>query len=56
MPPPSAPVSVPGVSVPGGREERVKMSRLRRRISPYGLALRTARGLGYYLERTAEAS
>ena len=32
------------------------VSRLRRRISPYGLALRTARGLGYYLERTAEAS
>lgn len=27
------------------------VSRLRRRIAPHGLALRTARGLGYYLER-----
>ncbi|HSF65623.1 MAG TPA: response regulator transcription factor [Paracoccaceae bacterium] len=28
------------------------VSRLRRRIAPHGLALRTARGLGYFLERT----
>jgi two-component system, OmpR family, response regulator len=30
------------------------VSRLRRRIAPYGLTLRTARGLGYLLERPAE--
>jgi two-component system OmpR family response regulator len=30
------------------------VSRLRRRIAPFGLTLRTARGLGYLLERTAE--
>jgi two-component system, OmpR family, response regulator len=30
------------------------VSRLRRRIAPYGLNLRTARGLGYLLERPAE--
>lgn len=28
------------------------VSRLRRRIAPHGLALRTARGLGYYVERS----
>jgi two-component system OmpR family response regulator len=27
------------------------ISRLRRRIAPYGLVLRTARGIGYYIER-----
>lgn len=27
------------------------VSRLRRRIAPHGLAMKTARGLGYYLER-----
>lgn len=31
------------------------VSRLRRRIAPYGLNLRTARGLGYLLEKPAEA-
>jgi two-component system, OmpR family, response regulator len=30
------------------------VSRLRRRIAPYGLSLRTARGLGYLLERPAD--
>ncbi len=30
------------------------VSRLRRRIAPYGLILRTARGLGYLLERPVE--
>jgi two-component system OmpR family response regulator len=30
------------------------VSRLRRRIAPYGLSLRTARGLGYLLERPVE--
>ncbi len=30
------------------------VSRLRRRIAPHGLGLRTARGLGYLLEKTAE--
>ncbi|WP_137110744.1 response regulator transcription factor [Rhodobacter sp. SY28-1] len=30
-------------------------SRLRRRIAPYGLVLRTVRGLGYMLEKPAEA-
>jgi two-component system OmpR family response regulator len=30
------------------------VSRLRRRIQPHGLVLRTARGLGYMLERPAE--
>lgn len=29
-------------------------SRLRRRLAPYGLHLRTARGLGYYLEKPRE--
>lgn len=29
------------------------VSRLRRRIAAHGLALRTARGLGYYIERSA---
>jgi two-component system OmpR family response regulator len=28
-------------------------SRLRRRIAPHGLALRTARGIGYYIERAS---
>ena len=31
------------------------VSRLRRRLQPHGLHLRTARGLGYMLERTAES-
>ncbi|MGQ0567155.1 MAG: response regulator transcription factor [Gemmobacter sp.] len=31
------------------------VSRLRRRIAPYGLQLRTARGLGYVLDKPAEA-
>jgi two-component system OmpR family response regulator len=31
------------------------ISRLRRRLAPYGLSLRTARGLGYYLERLPDA-
>jgi two-component system OmpR family response regulator len=30
------------------------ISRLRRRLAPYGLILRTARGIGYYLEKGAE--
>ena len=30
------------------------VSRLRRRIAPYGLMLRTVRGLGYLLERPVE--
>ncbi len=30
------------------------VSRLRRRIAPHGLALKTARGLGYYIERAAD--
>ena len=30
------------------------VSRLRRRLQPHGLTLRTARGLGYMLERPAE--
>ncbi|TNC72171.1 response regulator transcription factor [Rubellimicrobium roseum] len=30
-------------------------SRLRRRLAPHGLALRTARGIGYFLEPTDEA-
>ena len=30
------------------------ISRLRRRLIPYGIALRTARGIGYYIERTAD--
>lgn len=30
------------------------VSRLRRRLQPHGLSLRTARGLGYMLERPAE--
>lgn len=28
------------------------ISRLRRRVAPYGLTIRTARGIGYYLDRT----
>ena len=28
------------------------VSRLRRRLAPYGLTVRTARGIGYYLEKT----
>ena len=27
------------------------VSRLRRRVAPFGLTLKTARGLGYYIER-----
>lgn len=30
------------------------ISRLRRRLAPYGIIIRTARGLGYYLDRAAE--
>ncbi|MFM7443152.1 MAG: hypothetical protein ACKO2N_04455 [Tabrizicola sp.] len=30
-------------------------SRLRRRIAPYGLVLRTVRGLGYLLEKPMES-
>jgi two-component system, OmpR family, response regulator len=30
------------------------ISRLRRRLAPHGIAIRTARGLGYYLDRAAE--
>lgn len=30
------------------------ISRLRRRLAPYGLTLRTARGIGYFLEKSAE--
>ena len=30
------------------------ISRLRRRIAPYGLSLRTARGIGYFLEKEPE--
>lgn len=29
------------------------VSRLRKRLAPYGLTVRTARGIGYYLEKTA---
>lgn len=32
------------------------ISRLRRRIAPYGLVLRTARGIGYYIERAVPGS
>jgi two-component system OmpR family response regulator len=32
------------------------VSRLRRRIAPFGLSLRTVRGLGYLLEKPVEAS
>lgn len=31
------------------------VSRLRRRLAPYGLTVRTARGIGYYLEKTGAA-
>jgi two-component system OmpR family response regulator len=31
------------------------ISRLRRRIAPHGLSLRTARGIGYFLEKQPEA-
>ena len=31
------------------------VSRLRRRLAPHGLTVRTARGIGYYLENTAPA-
>jgi len=31
------------------------VSRLRRRVAPHGLAMKTARGLGYYIERSADA-
>ncbi|MBW8300273.1 MAG: response regulator transcription factor [Hydrogenophaga sp.] len=30
------------------------VSRLRKRLSPYGLSVRTARGIGYYLDKAAE--
>jgi len=30
------------------------VSRLRKRLSPYGLTVRTARGIGYYLDKTAD--
>lgn len=30
------------------------VSRLRKRLGPYGLTVRTARGIGYYLDKTAE--
>jgi len=30
------------------------ISRLRRRLAPYGLTLRTARGIGYFLEKSAD--
>jgi two-component system OmpR family response regulator len=29
------------------------VSRLRRRLAPHGLTVKTARGIGYYLETTA---
>jgi two-component system OmpR family response regulator len=32
------------------------VSRLRRRLSPYGLTVKTARGIGYYLDKLPEAS
>ena len=32
------------------------VSRLRRRLAPYGLTVKTARGIGYYLEMLAPAS
>jgi len=31
------------------------VSRLRKRLAPYGLTVRTARGIGYYLEKAADA-
>lgn len=31
------------------------ISRLRRRLAPFGLTLRTARGIGYFLEKSADA-
>ena len=30
------------------------ISRLRRRLAPHGIALRTARGIGYYIDKTAD--
>jgi two-component system, OmpR family, response regulator len=30
------------------------VSRLRRKLAPHGLTIRTARGLGYYLDRASE--
>ena len=27
------------------------ISRLRRRVAPYGVTLRTARGIGYYIDK-----
>ena len=32
------------------------VSRLRKRLSPYGLTVKTARGIGYYLDKLPEAS
>ncbi len=32
------------------------ISRLRRKLAPYGLTLRTARGIGYFLEKAAEGA
>jgi len=32
------------------------VSRLRKRLAPYGLTVKTARGIGYYLEKLAEAA
>jgi two-component system, OmpR family, response regulator len=32
------------------------VSRLRRRLAPYGLVLRTVRGLGYMLEKPVEVA
>ena len=32
------------------------VSRLRKRLAPHGLTVKTARGIGYYLERLAEAA
>ena len=32
------------------------VSRLRRRLAPHGLVLRTARGIGYYLEKAVEGT
>jgi two-component system OmpR family response regulator len=32
------------------------VSRLRKRLSPHGLTVKTARGIGYYLDKLPEAS
>lgn len=32
------------------------VSRLRKRLAPFGMTVRTARGIGYYLEKTASAA